>query len=159
ISGEHQAVWRAGVHDGLLTRNYRLNLIVFLVERLDEVPAQSIIEGKIRANAPTVLTKETCVFIPEIKAPSGRLDVVAWNPKQEVREIGTCFRSAYCESAIEGRVRVHVDLVIMGLTAEPECMCTANVGNVVAPMVGRIVLVDSRDRHSHDETVENDVLD
>src|SRR5437667_7953565 len=53
---------------------------------------------------------------------------------------------------------MHVDLVVANLAAEPHRMRTENPGNVVAPVIRGVVLIDTRDRHAHHETIEDDVL-
>src|SRR5438477_5636220 len=53
---------------------------------------------------------------------------------------------------------MHVHLVVVELATKPHGMCTDDLRNVVAPMVGCVVLFYPRDRNTHHETVEDEVL-
>ena len=59
-------------------------LIVFFVPGFDPVPAQTVIEGEVRPQPPTVLGVETEIFVAPVKGLELALVVLGGSAQQEV---------------------------------------------------------------------------
>ena len=90
---------------------------------------------------------------------SGRLDVVARDPEQEICKIAPRFRAGKSKRAVERRVRIELHLRELELSAHLHRVRAEHLREAVVEIERLIDLVHAGDRDTHRERVERDVLD
>ena len=136
-----------------------LDLVVLLVPRRHDVPAQAVVDRQVRARAPAVLREDAAVLIAKIEDAAGRLNVVARHAEQEVGEVRTGFGAGKRERAVERRVRLQPHLLELILPAELHSVPAPHPRNAVRQMERIARLIDACNRHAHRERVEHEILD
>ena len=118
VAGKDEAGRRPRIDRRLLIGHDGLDLVVALVPRGHDVPAQPVVDGHVRARAPAVLREHAAVLIAQVEDPARGLDVVARHAEQKVGEVGAGLGTGKRERAVERRVRLQPDLLELVLAAE-----------------------------------------
>ena len=84
--------------------------------------------------------------------------VLAWNAKQEVREVDAGFAAEECEVAIQLGDRIGVDLIVVELSARSEGVSSHDFRKVIAPLKGVVDLLQLVGIGADREIVEIDAL-
>ncbi len=139
--------------------NVGLELVVFFRPGSDEIPTEASVDGEVAAGAPAVLDVEAEVTVAEVEGLAGGLSEVAWSAEKEVGVGVAGFGAVDVEGAVEGGVRVLVDLVVVVLGAEFESVRADGAGEAFAEVEGVVDLGQVCDGDAQDEGGEGDVFD
>ncbi len=136
-----------------------MELIVLLRPGWDHVPAQAIVQGKVRFHAPAVLREETGVLVAIVETAGVALVVAAGDAEEEVGHIGARLGSLKYESTIKNGIGISVDLIEMEFAAQFESVFADDAREVVHPLVGIVDLGQSCNVLAEGEVVEGNVFD